>query len=272
MLDRYFGAGGYQVTAATFASLCADPANEGAPCDDGDACTAGERCASGSCTAGDPVACDDGIPCTLDACRPTTGCVHAAEHAACGPCAACDAVAGCVAGPRPDCRPTTFSGASVLRLRDASDDDDDLLVWKWTKGAATTPGDLGTPAATTDYRLCMYDESGATSTLTTRADVPGGAVCDGGPCWQGTGGALKYRNAARAPDGISKLVVKAGDTGQAKVTLKGKGVLLPPLPALPLALPMRVQLHAEGAACFEAVFGSAGAVRNDAAGFVGRDD
>jgi hypothetical protein len=35
---------------------------------------------------------------------------------------------------------------------------------------------------------------------------------------------------------------------------------------------MRVQLQADGVACFEALFGSGGAVRNDAATFIGHDD
>jgi len=225
-----------------------------------------------SCSGGEALNCDDGIPCTLDTCAPTTGCVHAAQHAACGPCAACDARAGCIAGPRPDCLPTTSAGASVLKLRDAANDDADLLVWKWTKGDATTPGKLGAPTTTTNYRLCLYGEGAAASTLMLRADVPAGGVCDGGPCWQRTGDALKYRNAAHTPDGISKLVLKAGSTGQAKATVKGKGALLPRLPALPLALPLRVQLQAEDATCFEAVFGAAGVVRNDGGGFVGRGD
>jgi hypothetical protein len=272
LVARFSGSGAYQVTATRFASFCADPGNEGALCDDGNACTAGESCAGGLCTGGGAVGCDDGIACTLDACEVTTGCVHTPQHAACGPCAACDAGAGCVTGPRPDCLPTTLPGAAVLKLRDALDDDADLLVWKWTKGAAANPGDLGTPTTTTGYRLCLYDESGSIPTLSMRTDVPAGGLCDGSPCWQAAGAALKYRNAARTPDGISKLVARAGDTGHAKVTTKGKGGLLPPLPTLPLALPTRVQLHADGAACFEAVFGSSGAARNDAEAFVGRGD
>jgi len=272
LVDRFGGSGAYQVTATSFASFCADPGNEGALCDDGNACTTGEVCAAGLCTGGGTVGCDDGIACTSDTCLPTSGCVHTAAHETCGPCAACDTTAGCVVGPRPDCLPTSLPAAAVLKLRDAADDAADLLVWKWTKGAATTPGDLGTPASTTDYRLCLYDESGSTSTLTMRADVPAGGACDGGPCWQAAGATLKYRDTARTPDGISKLVARAGDTGRAKVTTKGKGALLPPLPVLPLALPTRVQLHAEGAGCFEAVFGSTGVVRNDAESFVGRGD
>jgi hypothetical protein len=272
MPHRYIGGGGYQVTATAFASACADPGNEGSPCDDGDVCTTNDRCASGICAGGDPVACDDGIACTLDACVPTTGCVHAAQHAVCGPCAACDAQAGCIAGPRPDCLPTTNAGASVLKLREASNDDGDLLVWKWTKGAATDLGDLGAPATSTTYRLCLYDEHGAAPALAMRAEILAGGVCNGAPCWQSTADAFRYRNATRTPDGISKLVVKAGSAGQAKAVVKGKGVLLPPLPLLPLALPLRVQLHAEDATCFEAVFGAGGVVRSDSRGFVGRGD
>jgi hypothetical protein len=105
-----------------------------------------------------------------------------------------------------------------------------------------------------------------------QVDVPAGGVCDGNPCWRAVGATFKYRNAVRAPNGISKLVAKGGGTGRAKVTTKGKGTLLPPLPVLPLSLPTRVQLHAEGAGCFEAVFASGGTVRNDAESFVGRGD
>jgi len=272
MLHRYVGGGGYQATATVFGSACADPGNEGAPCDDGDACTTDDRCASGICAGGAAVACDDGIPCTLDACVPTTGCVHAAQHALCGPCAACDVEGGCIAGPRPDCLPTANAGTSVVKLRDASNDDGNLLVWKWTKGAATSPGDLGTPTTTTAYRLCLYDEGGAAPALAMHAEVPVGGVCNGAPCWQSTRDGFRYRSAARTPDGISKLVVKAGGAGRAKATVKGKGVLLPPLPTLPLALPLRVQLHAEDATCFEAVFGDGGVVRSDSRTFVGRGD
>jgi hypothetical protein len=69
-----------------------------------------------------------------------------------------------------------------------------------------------------------------------------------------------------------KVLLKAGATGRAKVTTKAKGDELPSLPPLPLALPMRVQLHGDGAACFEAHFDSAGVARNDGEFFVGRGD
>ncbi|HWP65727.1 MAG TPA: trypsin-like serine protease [Candidatus Limnocylindria bacterium] len=270
LVRQYVGSGGYQVTATTFTSLCADPANDGAACDDGNACTVGEHCTGGRCAGGATLVCDDGITCTADTCIPATGCRHEERHDTCAPCGACDAAAGCVLGPRPDCRSPAVAGGSLLKLRDTVGDGD-LLVWKWIKGAAVTAADLGTPATTTDYRLCLYDESGAEPSLVARAEVPSGGTCDTGPCWRSADGTLRYRNPARTPDGIAKLLIKPGAPGKATITLRGKGNLLPPLPTLPLALPLRVQLHADGAACFEARYGGAGTRRNDAATFVGHD-
>jgi hypothetical protein len=128
--------------------------------------------------------------------------------------------------------------------------------------------DLGTPTATTGYHLCLYDESAVTPTLAARATIPAGGACAGAPCWRNAGGTLRYRNPARTPHGISKVVIRAGDAGRAKIVLEGKGARLPPLPILPLALPLRVQLQADDATCFEAVFGNTGVARNDAATFV----
>jgi hypothetical protein len=272
LVSRFGGGGPYQVTATSFTPFCSTPGNAGLPCDDGDACTTGEQCSGGVCTGGGAVTCDDGIPCTVDACHPTLGCVATPDHAACGPCAACDPDADCVAGPRPDCTAPTAPEASLLRLQEGSDPTSDLIVWKWTRGAATTAGDFGSPATSTDYRLCIFDESGPGSTLTLRADLPAGGVCDGGTCWQTAGTTLKYRDDERTPDGITKLVAKPGGDGQSKATLKGKGVNLPPLPILPLALPTRVQLQADGAGCFEAVFDADGIVRSDAGSFIGRGE
>jgi hypothetical protein len=218
------------------------------------------------------VNCDDGIACTADSCSPSTGCRHVAQHDDCGACGTCDPSGGCRLGPRPACHDTAFPGTSVLKVKNTSNPGADQLVWKWSKGDATTAADLGSPTTMGNYHLCLYDESGATPSLLARADIPAGGTCSGKPCWRRNGDTVKYRNAARTPDGISKLQVKAGASGHAKLTLKGKGALLPPLPELPLDLPARVQLQAEGGGCFEAVFGNAGTVRNDDATFIGHDD
>jgi hypothetical protein len=53
-----------------------------------------------------------------------------------------------------------------------------------------------------------------------------------------------------------------GVANKAKIQLKGQGPALSP-PALPLALPLRVQLVSAGGQCWESVFSAAGAGRND---------
>jgi hypothetical protein len=54
--------------------------------------------------------------------------------------------------------------------------------------------------------------------------------------------------------------------------MKAKGETLPPLPALPLALPLRIQLVASTGACWEAEYTSAGAIKNDPMQFSGRSE
>ncbi len=55
---------------------CVHLANE-ATCTDGNSCTVGDGCGASKCIAGKPNSCDDGKACTVDACDPTAGCMHA---------------------------------------------------------------------------------------------------------------------------------------------------------------------------------------------------
>jgi len=57
----------------------------------------------------------------------------------------------------------------------------------------------------------------------------------------------------------------------AKITLRGKGPNLP-VSALPLALPVIVQLQATHGACWAATYSASGAGANDASRFSGRSD
>lgn len=62
---------------------------------------------------------------------------------------------------------------------------------------------------------------------------------------------------------------KSGVNGKVRVTVCGKGANRTP-PALPLALPARVQLQAQNGQCWEARFDELGASKNDARLFEGR--
>lgn len=54
---------------------CVHVANT-ADCSDGSLCTVGDICDQGVCKAGAPPKCDDKNDCTIDSCKPDTGCAH----------------------------------------------------------------------------------------------------------------------------------------------------------------------------------------------------
>ncbi len=73
-------------------------------------------------------------------------------------------------------------------------------------------------------------------------------------CWRalGTKG-FKYKDETQTPDGLDSILLRAGAEGKAKVMVKGRGSNLE-LPALPLTLPVTVQLRAENGECWGATY------------------
>jgi hypothetical protein len=123
------------------------------------------------------------------------------------------------------------------------------LSWKWTSSAAVATTDFGDPSTTTNYLLCIYDASGEKLS----AEAPAG-MCGTKPCWKvlGTVG-FKYANTA-APDGLTKVLLKAGNAGRGKLGVNGSGTNLH-LPTLPLTTPVTVQLRQDASsACWEATY------------------
>ena len=186
----------------------------------------------------------------------------------------------CSTTPFPGCRQPTVPLTAKLLIVDDPDPLHDAIRWTWPKGEATDVTVFGDPLASDGYTLCLYDESGAPS-LVFDAAIPAGGLCGTKPCWKGTGdppGAtgFKYKNKERKPEGVLKLVLKAGIEGKAKVVVKGGGPRLSAgalgLPPLPLALPARLQLHGPGGACWEGVYSPAGVTTNIATEFGGKAD
>jgi cysteine-rich repeat protein len=248
-----------------------DPCAE--ECDDGN--TSDGDCCAADCRlepSGSPCP-DDGNACTVDTCDGAGGC---GTPVVCPACEACDPGAGgCVAALRLDCREPVAPGAARLTIKDTTPDAKDLLLWRWSKGAATSVADFGDPAGSPadGYTLCIYDLSDADPILLMSARAPAAGTCGTKPCWSpiGTKG-FKYKQREGTPEGLQRLVLRSGEDGKAKITLKGGGEHLsaaPPagLPALPLEAPVRTQLHGPNGACWEAGYSEGDVKKNDATQF-----
>jgi len=174
----------------------------------------------------------------------------------------------CAPTPRGDCRTPVTTGAAALALRDQSIDAKDTLQWKWSRGAATTPMDLGDPTTTTRYDVCLYDGS---ANLIASAAAPAGGTCAGRPCWTLKSSGFRYGQKALTPNGIASIDLHSGAAGKARVVLKGKGEPLA-LPALPIAsLPLTVQLGNGIGTCWSASFEN-DVRQNDRDGFKAKSD
>jgi len=205
-------------------------ASDGTNCEDGAFCNGTQTCTGGVCGGGTS-------PCGLG-----ESCNEAADLCFSGDCPVSPAV----------CR--TAEKNKVLIKNKVGDDTKDKLIWKWTKGAATTQAEFGDPTTTADYALCFY--AGATPTLLQQANVPPGsswaALSDKGYKYKATG----------SDDGITKIILKGSPTaGKSKALVKGKGMNLPDFDAdLPIAggdLPLIVQLrNNQTGVCWQGSFAS----------------
>jgi cysteine-rich repeat protein len=270
---------GPRVDAGADEVTCGDGVtNPGEQCDDGgvvdgDGCDSNctfTACGNGVRTAGEQ--CDDGNVAAGDCCA--ASCAFEAPGSSCddaNPCTTADACnAGTCAGseaPAPSCH---AAQSSTVLVRDHASASRDQITWRWTRGDAVPPGELGDPVSgATSYALCLYDTSGGVPSLATPPIlIPGGGSCRGKTCWKalGTSG-FKMTDRDRTPDGVESLLLRAGAAGKSSVVLTAKGSTLP-VPALPLAQDPAVtlQLRSSEGACFGASF-AAPAQKNDATQF-----
>lgn len=180
----------------------------------------------------------------------------------------------CDPTPRVGCRLPSVAGASPLTLKNSSPDSTDSLAWKWGKGSTTAFAELGNPLGDDHYAFCLYAGTTAGSLLLeTRA--PAGGDCDGKPCWKQLGSdtnpkGFRYGDREQTPDGLKKVLLKAGAAPRAKALVKGRGDNLTAsglFPTLPLPLPLTAQLQTAGS-CWEVTYTTASA--NDATTFKAR--
>jgi hypothetical protein len=168
----------------------------------------------------------------------------------------------CPATPVPGCR---IADKGILKIKEKGGTKD-LLLWKWTRGAATTQTEMGADPVngSTSYAVCVYDQSGGISSLAVQLRVDRASdTCAGKPCFKPLGGdppagdGWKYKDRDTTSDGMLRMLLKGGSAGKSKIIVKAKG------PAIPLPGPVGgiylnqdpnvvVQLvSSDGGVCFE---------------------
>jgi hypothetical protein len=152
----------------------------------------------------------------------------------------------CTPTPQVDCQPA-LSGKSSLLVEYAKA----VLSWKWRGSMPTAKTDFGSPTTTTDYALCVYDQSGPGPTLRLAATAPAGGVCAGRPCWSEASSGFRYVDRDLTPDGLATIRLQAGGAGAGRIKVRGRGTALAP----PLVPPATVQLQRrDHAVCWLATF------------------
>jgi outer membrane protein assembly factor BamB len=201
---------------------CAAAIPDGTACDDFDACSIGDVCTDATCRGTAP------LPCA--------------------PCGTCNSRNGCVPDIAYECEgPTATNAAMVVIEQDARGRR--RLAWQMRSGPATAVTDFGNPIDTTDYAVCAY----ANGKLLARAVAPAGPCGAGRRCWKRTRRGFAYRN-PRAPDGISKLSLRAGAAGRTRLRVSARGphLLAPALPVEEAGVLVQLRRGDDGAACWYA--------------------
>ncbi len=293
LVDRFSGAGTYQITATSFGTFCSDPGNEGLACDDANACTESDICAAGSCV-GSPVAdgtgCDDGNSCSAPdtcvagVCVGQSTCGDGEIQVSCEECDDGGTVAGdgcdascsrercydCVGEPSVCGPPSTCSEAarSILVLKSPGAADRVRWSWKWLKGSVSASA-FGDPLNEEGFDLCLWQGG----QLVAKAGAPEGGTCGTRPCWRATGPqwaptGYKYKNKSSNGEGVKLIKLKEG-VGSARLLWKSKGanLTLPtPVSSVKFFSPADVLVQAvrrDGAMCWEAQFDAADVNKND---------
>jgi outer membrane protein assembly factor BamB len=181
------------------AADCGTAQPDGTPCDDGSVCTLGDRCSGGLCAGTSRLPCE--------------------------PCGSCNDTLGCLPNNPTACaRSTVTDGGTVAIARKASGRTQ--FGWTLRSGPATQLADLGDPLTTTGYAVCGMSDG----RVVLRATAPAG-MCGGRPCWKRSRRGFEYVNPA-APDGLSRLSLRAGGGGRSRFHASGdrKHLLAPNLP------------------------------------------
>ncbi len=239
---------------------------DGTSCDDAAVCTIDDVCVVGAC-AGDSQTCGDGV--IQGSCAEECDDGNTDPNDGCSSTCLIEIGLACPETPFTGCKPPFVPGKSTLQISNKALDTKDALRWKWMRGTRTTLDEYGAPLTTTNYQLCLYDQTGLRIEVTT----PAGGTCAGKPCWKPTGlTGFKYSDKELTPDGTQKLGLKQGAVEKAKIQFSGVGAALEiPADLTTLVQPIVVQIHNSDGVCWETIF-SGPATKHTADRFQDRAD
>jgi hypothetical protein len=133
----------------------------------------------------------------------------------------------CSSGPR-TCK---TSGMTSVSIRKETDPRRDEMAFTWTRGAATSPSELGDPTAGTQYTVCVWDHVGGAPTLVMEMVARAGGECRGRPCWRSLpDGGFRYKAPGLLPNGIRRMTLEPGPQGRSRVVVSAHGTPIPDPP------------------------------------------
>jgi hypothetical protein len=142
--------------------------------------------------------------------------------------------------------------SKLLVINDLALDAQDKFKWSWKEGGATTSADVGDPRDLDGQHLCVFD---ATEQAVARFDLPPGGTCGTKPCWQVTSSRIAYNDPTVSSDGVRKMTLRLGAAGVPKIAFKAQGLGMPD-PAMPVSLPLTVELQRPTGQCWSATYTS----------------
>lgn len=221
---------------------------DGTSCSDGITCTVYDACAAGACV-GDPMTCGDGV--VQGSCAEECDDGNTDSNDGCSSSCQIEIGLACPETPLTGCKLPFVPGKSSLQISNRTPDTKDGLKFKWLRGARTTLAEYGTPLTTTNYQVCLYDQTGLRIEVTN----PAGGTCAGKPCWKPSGlQGFKYGDKELTPDGGQKLTLKQGAVEKAQIQFAGRGANLHVPDLSTLVQPVVVQIHNSDGVCWEAKF------------------
>src|SRR6185436_2698650 len=161
----------------------------------------------------------------------------------------------CSPAPRSGCLGTDAGHQPTLLIANSPDRRDEL-AWRFPGGTATSGSPFGNPQVDTDYAFCAYSATPTGYEQLLQLAAPAG------PRWRPVGDGFVYRDEASDSVGLDRIELSTGTKGPARIVVKAEGKDLP-LPTLPLAPPLIVQLQTE-ATCWEATYEATDLTQNDA--------